>query len=191
MAEGHDTGAQHASGAPLWGVAAEFDTAEAMLAALQALRDRGFERLEAFSPTPVWGAAEILQYRAQPIYPFALLGAAVGAAVMFGMCSYATMLSYRFNIGGRPFFSWPAYVVPSVSFAALVGALAVVAAMLAFSRLPRLNHPAFNIPNFTRATEERFFLAVESRTNDFDPAFVERAIADLAMQPRNVHRVPR
>lgn len=181
----------HESGAPLWGVAAEFDTEEALLAALQALQDRGLERLEAFSPTPVWGAAETLQLRTQPIYPFALLGAALGAAVMFGMCSYATMVSYRFNIGGRPFFSWPAYIVPSVSFAALVGALAVVAAMLAFSRLPRLNHPAFNIPNFTRVTEQGFFVAVESRSDDFDLTVAERVLAGLAMQPRNVHRVPR
>ena len=181
----------HESGAPLWGVAAEFDTPEAMLAALGALRERGIERLEAFSPTPMLGAADVLELHTQPIYPFALLGAALGAAAMFGMCSYATMVSYRFNIGGRPFFSWPSFIVPSVSFAALVGSLAVVAAMLAFSRLPRLNHPAFNIPNFTRVTDERFFVAVESRSDDFDPAVVEDALAGLAMQPRNVHRVPR
>ena len=181
----------HESGAPLWGVAAEFDTSDAMLAALRALRERDFGRIDAFSPTPVWGAPELLNFHGQPIYPFALLGGALGAAAMFGMCTYATMLSYRFNIGGRPLFSWPYYVVPSVSFAALVGALAVVAAMLAFSRLPRLNHPAFNIPNFTRVTDGRFFVAVESRSDDFDPAAVESAIATLTMQPRNVHRVPR
>ena len=181
----------HESGAPLWGVAAEFDTADAMLAALRALRDRGLGRLEAFSPAPVWGAAETLRLNDQPIYPFALLGAGLGAAAMFGMCVYATMLSYRFNIGGRPLFSWPLYIVPSISFAALIGALAVVAALLALSRLPRLNHPAFNIPHFTRVTEERFFIAVESRDDDFDADAVESAIAELAMQPRNVHRVPR
>ena len=185
------TEAQHESGAPLWGVAAEFDTSEAMLAALGALRDRGLGRLEAFSPAPVWGAAEVLRYNDQPIYPFALLGAGLGAAAMFGMCTYATVVSYRFNIGGRPLFSWPYYVVPSVSFAALVGALAVFAAMLVLSRLPRLNHPAFNIPHFTRVTDERFFVAVESRDEEFDPAAVEAAIAELTMRPRNVHRVPR
>ncbi len=181
----------HVCVAPLLGVAAEFDTSDALLAALTALRDRGFGRLDAFSPTPVWGAAETLQFREQPIYPFAVFGALLGAAVVFGMCVFATVVSYRFNIGGRPLFSWPYYVVPSVSSAALIGALAVMAAMLAFSRLPRLNHPAFNIPNFTRATDERFFLAVESRSDDFNPDAIESAIAELPMRPRNVHRVPR
>ncbi len=182
---------KHASGAPLWGVSAEFDTADAMLAALIGLRDRDLGRLDAYSPVPVQGAAEALRLPGRPLYPFALTGAAIGAALMFGLCTYATMVSYRFNIGGRPLFSWPSFVVPSVSFGALTGALAVVGAMLALNRLPRLNHPAFNIPRFTRATEDRFFVAVEARDDDFDADRVEAAFAALALRPQRVSRVPR
>jgi hypothetical protein len=182
---------QHESGAPLWGVSAEFDTADAMLAALHALQPSGLGRLEAYSPVPIAGAAAALRLHRQPIYPFGLAGAAIGGVAMFAMCSYATIVSYRFNIGGRPLFSWPSFVVPSVSFAALTGCLAVVAAMFVFSRLPRLNHPAFNIPDFTRATEDRFFIAVEARDDSFDPARVEAALTALTMQPRRVSRVPR
>ncbi len=182
---------QHQSGAPLWGVSAEFDTADGMLAALAALRDRDLGRLDAYSPVPVRGAAEALRLPRRPLYPFALAGAALGAALMFGLCTYATMVSYRFDIGGRPLFSWPSFVVPSVSFAALTGSLAVVAAMMALNRLPRLNHPAFNIPRFTRATEDCFFVAVEGRDDDFDADRVEAAFVALTPQPRRIRRVPR
>ena len=182
---------QHESGAPLWGVSAEFETEAATLAALRALRDRDLGRLDAFSPIPMFEAAEALGLRDTPIFPFALAGAAVGAALMFGMCTYATIVSYRFNIGGRPLFSWPAFIVPTASFAALSGAVAVVAAAMVLSRLPRLNHPSFNIPNFTRATSDRFFVAVEARDDSFDADRVEAALAELPMQPRRVSRVPR
>ena len=188
MSEHHE---RHEGGAPLWGISAEFDTEAATLAALRVLRDRELGRLDAFSPVPMAGAAEALGLRDAPMFPFALTGAVVGAVLMFGMCSYATIVSYRFNIGGRPLFSWPAFIVPTVSFAALSGAVAVVGAAMILSRLPRLNHPSFNIPNFTRATNDRFFVAVEARGDDFDPDQVEAALAGLAMQPRRVARVPR
>lgn len=182
---------KHHSGAPLWGVAAEFDTAEAMLSALHGLRGRGLGRLDAFSPVPVPGAAEALGLRNKPIYPFAAAGALIGAGLMFGMCTYATIWGYRFNIGGRPLFSWPSFVVPSVSFGALSGTIVVFSLMLLLNRLPRLNHPAFNIRNVVRATADRFFVAVEASDDSFDADAVEAAIAALPSQPRAVSRVPR
>lgn len=177
--------------APMWGVSAEFDTAEAMLAALHGLKPQDLGRLDAFSPAPVPGASAALGLAMRPIVPFTVLGALLGAAVMFAMCSYATIWGYRFNIGGRPLFSWPAFIVPSVSFGALLGTIVTFLLLLTFNRLPRLNHPAFNIPGFGRATADRFFVAVEARDARFDPAAVEAVLAGLVQQPRRVCRVPR
>ena len=188
----HGEGAPgEAAEAPIWGVAAEFDTAEAMLEALNGLRPRGLGRLDAFSPAPVPGASEALGLEPQPIVPFTVVAALLGAAAMFGMCTYATIWGYRFNIGGRPLFSWPAFVVPSVSFGALMGAVVTYALLLTLNRLPRLNHPAFNIPGFNRASADRFFVAVEARDARFDPAAVEAVLAGLVQQPRRVSRVAR
>lgn len=183
--------AQHHSGAPLWGVAAEFTTADALVAAIAPLRRAGLGRVEAFSPMPLPAAEVAMDVHPRPIAPFAVAGALLGAGAMFGMICYATLISYRFNIGGRPMFSWPLYIVPSVSFGVLVGALSVVAAFLILSRLPRLNHPAFNIRQFTRATEDRFFVAIEARDDRFDPARVDAVLSTLAIQPARVTRVPR
>ena len=177
--------------APLWGVSAEFATPAAMVAALLALRDRGLGRLDSFSPLPVPEAEAALRLPRQRIGWFGLAGAVLGGVGMMGMCIYSTVYSYRFNIGGRPLVSWPAFMVPSVSFAMLCGALFVVAAFLVLNRLPRLNHPAFNIPNFGRASEDRYFVAIEARDDAFDPAEVERALGQLAQRPSRVSRVPR
>ena len=180
---------QAQSDAPLWGVSAEFDTPEGMLSALRSLRGRGLGRLDAFSPVPVDGAAEALDLPDRPIYPFAIAAACLGAVAMFGLCTYATIWGYRFDIGGRPLFSWPAFVVPSLSFGGLVGAAVVYVLMLTMSRLPRLNHPAFNTIGFTRVTADRFFVAVEARDESFDPDAVEAILATL--RPNAIHRVPR
>ncbi len=176
---------------PLWGVNAEFETADAMVAALEILRDQDLGRLDSFSPVPVPEAAKALRLPRQPIQFSAVASALLGGAAMFAMCTYATIWSYRFNVGGRLQFAWQAFVVPSVSFAMLAGTLAVVLALLVLNRLPRLNHPAFNIPDFARATSDRFFIAVEARDASFDPDRVERVLAGLPLRPRRISRVSR
>ena len=183
--------AQHHSGAPLWGISAEFDTPEALLSAIQMLKPRDYGRIDAFSPVPVRGAAEALGLHTRPIYPFALGGAVIGAVLMYSMCVYATIWGYRFNIGGRPLFSWPSYVVPSLSFGSLVGGVVAFSLLLLMSRLPRLNHPAFNIPGFSRASANRFFVAVEAADHTFDVDAIEAALFALPAQPSAVRRVPR
>ena len=179
------------SRAPIWGVSAEFDSADGMVAALRALADTELGRIDAFSPVPVPEVADALRLHRQPMAPFAIGGALLGGAGMFGMCTFATVVAYRFNIGGRPQFAWPAFLVPSFSFAMLGGSLATLLAFFVLNRLPRLNHPAFNIPGFDRSTNDRYFVAVEARDDKFDPAQIEAAFAGLALRPLAVNRVAR
>jgi hypothetical protein len=82
-------------------------------------------------------------------------------------------------------------MVPTVSFAMMAGTIATVAAMLFQNRLPRLNHPAFNIPGIGGASRDRFFLVVEKQGEDFDAGRVELAFQALPERPLVVHRVRR
>ena len=63
--------------------------------------------------------------------------------------------------------------------------------MLFLDRLPRLNHPAFNIDDIDGVTQDRMFLVVEARSDDFDPAAVEHVLRALPDRPRRIQRVPR
>jgi ActD protein len=177
--------------APLWGVSAEFATADSMVAALESLRGSNLGRLDAFSPFPVPATFSALRLPHWHIKRFGFAGLVLGGLGMMCMCLYATVYSYPFLIGGRPLVSWPYFVVPSVSFAMLFGTLATVAGFLLLNRLPRLNHPAFNIPDFIRVTEDRFFIVIEARDDEFDADAVERRLAALAEPPRRVSRVSR
>jgi hypothetical protein len=176
--------------APLWGIGAEFASSEAALAGARAMRDRKFGRLDILSPVPLAGAADVLDLPTRVINPFALAAVLLGGAAMMGLCLYATGFDYVFNIGGRPRFSWPAFVIPSFSFAMMAGAVIALLMMLFENRLPRLNHPTFNIPAFSRVSQDRYFLLVEAG-DGFDPDPVERALQTLTTPPLNISRVPR
>ena len=177
--------------APIHAVAAEFDSADALLASVLALRDRSLGQLDAHSPVPIHGMAAALQLPASSLSPVSVGAVLAGFAGMMGMCIYATAYDYVFDIGGRPLVSWPAFVVPSLSFSLMSGALATYLAMLFLNRLPRLNHPAFNIPGFTRASQDRYFLTVAEGRDGLDIAAVEAALDALGDRPLRVTRVPR
>ena len=178
--------------APLYAISAEFGSPESVVAAAGVLRPRHFGRLEIYSPVPIPNAVAVIGREAKPI-PYYFVGGAtvLGFVAMMGMCVYATAYDYRFQIGGRPLFSWPAFAVPSVSFAMLTGALAAFFNMTFLTRLPLLNHPSFNIPGFGRATQDRFFLIVAALETPLDPVAIEKALNGLGTRPIAVARVPR
>lgn len=181
-----------AGDAPVHAVAAEFDSGDALLASVHALKGRDLGRLDAHSPVPIRGMGEALSLGSSSMSLIAVGAVLLGFAAMMGMCIYATAADYVFNIGGRPLVSWPAFVVPSVSFSLMTGAVATGLSMLFLNRLPRLNHPAFNIPDFTRVTQDRYFLTVSERSGtELDLDAIEAALDGLTDRPVRVTRVPR
>ena len=185
-----------AADAPLWGVSAAFASEADLAAAAGALSglDDGHVRLDAHGPVPMPRVLRTFGIAGRSIRPYAILGALAGGAAFFGMCVYATAFDYVFLIGGRPRISWPSFVVPSLSFAMMSGTIAIHLALLILNRLPRLNHPAFNIPGFLRSTDDRYFLTAEARGDRFDAERIVRKLAALpadAGRPLDIRRVPR
>jgi Ni/Fe-hydrogenase subunit HybB-like protein len=188
------------AGTPLWGVSASFRTEAELAAAAQAVahltaaRNGRDVRLDGHGPVPMPRVTRALGLEGRSIRPYALGGALLGGLGFYGMCVYASAYHYVFLIGGRPRFSWPAFVVPSFAFAMMSGVVAIHLALLVLNRLPRLNHAAFNIPGFLRASEDRFFLSVEARGDGFEAERIERRLAGLpagAGRPLEIRRIPR
>ncbi len=186
-----------AHGAPLWGVAAEFDQPGRMIeAARQMMREpgivrSGISRLDLFSPVPLEEADAALELNSRGVPEAAATGFVLGALSMFGYCAYVGSTYYVLDIGGRPWFSWPSYIVPSVSFGLLCAALGTMGMLLVKNRLPRLNHPAFNIPNFNHASHDRYFLVLEGLVESFPAEQAWATLHALKARPLQISRVPR
>ncbi|MEX2536145.1 MAG: DUF3341 domain-containing protein [Trueperaceae bacterium] len=166
MSDAAATAHVHSRG--IYGLVAEFDSAEEIMVAADATRSAGYTHTDAYTPFAVEGLDEKLGMRPTRLGWIMLLAGAVGGFLGFFMQWYANVVHYPLNIGGRPFNSWPNFIVITFEVTVLVAAFTVGLVMLIRNGLPRPYHPIFNTPNFENATRDKFFLCIEGRDPNFD-----------------------
>jgi hypothetical protein len=176
------------SAPPLYGLLAEFPSAEALCAAARHVRARGWTRVEAYSPFAIEGLDEIIGAGTGWIAPLTLLGGILGGAGTYFLQWYAAVVDYPINIGGRPLHSWPAFIPATFEITILGAALAAVVTMLVQNGLPRLHHPLFEVEEFELASRNRFFLCLPARDPVFAPGPARDLLAEL--HPLLLREVP-
>ena len=172
---------------PLHGLMAEFEQPEALLKAAHAARDAGYTRLDAYTPFPVKGLPDAIGFHRNRLPLIVLIGGLVGGGGAYFMMWYANVIGYPLNVGGRPLHSWPAFIPITFEVTILFATFAALIGMLALNGLPKLYHPAFNVPSFARATQDRFFLCIEAADDHFDRDETESFLQE--QQPTAVHVV--
>jgi Alternative complex III, ActD subunit len=160
------------------GLLAEFDGPERLLVAARAAREAGYRHVEAYSPFPVEGLAETLHPRPTHVPLLVLIGGILGGLSGYALQYYVAVLAYPMNVAGRPYNSIPSFVPVTFEMTILFAALFGFVGVLVANGLPRPYHPVFNVPEFVRASRDRFFLSIEARDPLFNPvltrAFLER-----------------
>jgi hypothetical protein len=152
----------------LHGVMAEFDDANTLVAATRRAYAEGYRKLDAYSPFPIEAAWEALHHDDRRVQMIILLGGIAGGLAGFGLCYWVSTTAYPLNIGGRPLNSWPMFIPVTFELTILIASFSAVIGMLALNGLPMPYHPVFNVPRFARASQDRFFLAIEAADPKFD-----------------------
>jgi hypothetical protein len=146
---------------------AEFEGPTEVVEAARRVHEAGYKKVDAISPQRGGG----------------ITGCIAGYALQF----WSATIAYPMNIGGRPIHSWPAFIVPTFETTILFAAGTAVLGMLALNGLPEPYHPVFNVPQFARASKDRFFIVIEARDPKFDLDATWSFLTSL--EPRSVSEV--
>ena len=174
----------------LFGLMAEFDSPHAIYEAAHKVRDRGYRWWDCHTPFPVHGLDKAMGVKPTilPIIVFfgGLTGTCVGFllqwftnATSFDIWALVWVRGYDFFISGKPMVSLPAWIPVMFETTILLSALTATFGMLLLNGLPRLYHPVFRSRRFHRATNDRFFIVIESRDPRFERAETEEFLASL------------
>lgn len=162
----------------IWGVVGQFETPGALREAVRRVRQAGYQDFEAYSPFDIPGLRQAMGLKRSRL-PALVLGAGItGAAAAFAMQYFSAVIHYPLNVGGRPFFSWPSFIPITFELGVLLASATAVLAVFALARLPMPYHPVFNTPGFERASQDRFFLAIEQRDEKFEVESARRLLAE-------------
>ena len=169
------------------GLMAELNSADDLIAAAHQIHDAGYRCVDAYTPYPIEEVSEALGHHRSKLPLIVLIGGLLGALGGYSLQFWAATIAYPMNIGGRPFHSWPAFIVPTFECTILAAALFAVLGMFALNGLPQPYHPVFNVPRFALASRNRFFLCIEAIDPKFDLTETRRFLETL--EPREVTAV--
>lgn len=147
---------------PIYGCAAEFEDVDALVEAVRRTREVGYRRLEAYSPYAIEELDQLIPMR-NPLPAIVLFSGLLGTATAWVMQSGIAIWDFPINVGGRPLYSWPAFVPITFELTVLFAASAAFFAALWLCGFPLVHHPLFSIEQFARASDDRFFLCIEAR----------------------------
>lgn len=151
-----------------YGLMAEFDTPAQLVDAATAARKAGFTKMDAYSPFPIHEMDEALGVK-RTILPYLVFGGGLtGLLLGLGLQTFVHVIDYPLNVGGRPYFSLPAFIPVIFECTVLLAALTAVFGMIALNGLPKPYHPVFNVPRFALASKDKFFLVIERSDPKFD-----------------------
>ena len=172
---------------PIYGLLAEFGDPNELVAAARRAQEAGYQHMDAYTPFPIEELAEALGIHRTRLPFLVLIGGIAGAVGGIALQYWTSVIDYPINVGGRPFFSWPAFIPVTFETTVLLAALTAVLGLLALNGLPMPYHPTFNVPRFALASRDRFFLCIEATDTLFDRdgtrRFLERSV------PRSISEV--
>lgn len=143
------------------GLAATFLSEDAAIAALADLSAADIGDARLFSPLPPPGPPKRTRLPA-----FALLIGLLGAAAIFGLQSYANVVAYPLDIGGRPPFSWPSFIPIAFETGVLSVVLATFVGAGALCGFTRYYDSVDEIRALRDATIDRWVIIVRAPNSD-------------------------
>jgi len=157
----------------LFAVTALFDTPDEIIHAAHETQSAGFTRYDVNTPYPVHGMDKAMGLKQSRLGVFALVFGLLGAVSAVGLMTWVTLVDYPLVIGGKPFWSWPAFVPVAFEVTVLMASvLSVVTMIVLYFKFPNISHPLHDTPYMKKVSSDKFGISIQADDPKFDEAAV-------------------
>jgi len=130
------------------GLVAVYRELDALVDAIEDLKEKKFSAFTVYTPTPRHEIDEAVGAPLSPVRRFTLIGGLCGVTFGYWIAVW-TSEYWPLVVGGKPFASWIPYTIIGFELMVMCGSLATVAGMFTNSRIPKIiSTPGFD-PRFT------------------------------------------
>ena len=157
----------------LVGMVGLYDDPDSLVHAASRVREIGFRKWDCHTPYPVHGLDGAMGIKSSPIPYFCLTAGFVGVGVALLMQWWMSAVDYPVRIGGKPLFSWPAFVPITFELFVLFAAIATFVSMLLFCRLGRWHSPLHDSGVMAEVVSHRFGVVLSAEDSLFSEETAE------------------
>lgn len=164
----------------IFSVGALFDTPDEIAKAVKETNAAGYTKYDVNTPYPVHGMEKVMKLKPSRLGLITFLVGVGGATFAILFMSWAAIMDYPLVIGGKPFFSWPAFVPITFEVTVLSASVATVVAMIAFFfKFPHNSHPLHDTNYMKKVSSDKFGLNIVSIDPLFDVAKIKSFLSGL------------
>jgi hypothetical protein len=173
--------AARSPGAP-FALVGYFDTPAQVYHACEALRDSGYKEFDAHTPFPIHGLERAMGLPPSRLPWIVLACGLTGFGSALLMQIWMSVYDYPLIIGGKPFLTLPSYVPITFELTILFSAFGAFFGMWGLNGLPRYFHPVMQHPSFAKASDDKFFVAVEATDPQYDAVKTRALLEGLGIR---------
>ncbi|PWU15287.1 MAG: DUF3341 domain-containing protein [Bdellovibrio sp.] len=157
------------------GLAGIFLDEHKLVKAVAQVRENGFVKFDAISPFPVHGMEEAHGIRRSWIPYVTFIAGLVGLTSGLLLTWWTSAVDWPLNVGGKPFFSLPAFIPVMFELTILFAALSSVGALFYACGIPRIDPPIID-PDLT---SHKFAIFIPSDDQNYDEKKIETLLRSL------------
>ncbi|MEW6651989.1 MAG: quinol:electron acceptor oxidoreductase subunit ActD [Bacteroidota bacterium] len=158
----------------LYGYTGIFNSPDEIKHAAEKASEEGFTKYDVHTPYPLHGMNQAMKLEPSKLGYVALvlgLSALLGTVISLW---WVSSVEYPIIVGGKPFFSFPAFVPVIFEVTVLTASVGTVLAMLfVFFKLPNNSHPLNGTEYMKKVSSDKFGLFIHSEDPKFDESSVK------------------
>ena len=157
-----------------------FDTPDEIIHAAEKTSEYGFKKYDVHTPYPLHGMNKAMKLPPSKLGYVALVVGLSGALAALLLMFWMSAVDYPIIIGGKPFFSFPAYVPVMFEVTVLSAAIATVLTMLfIFFKLPNNAHPLHDTDYMKKVSSNKYGISIQAEDEKFNEEQVKIFLTGL------------